>query len=267
MSIYYSSCQLTKARLWLYRASVGLIFNASTAWAAVIAHTYTTPLVVNTLYREGSTIRTIVDGKLYEFASRRAPFAFDFDGNGAVDVTIGGSGRSDVTSYMYVTQHGRNQVWALAGGAGGLDVGSHALALLAGSTLGPALTSDVAVIGWHNNDDTLGSSILMQADLGRPVSGTFFPATLFELKYLGFRFEGPAGLHYGWMALSAYGFLGEEINVYSWAYESEPDKALVVGQIPEPGVPALLALALWLGIKRGRDGERGQQETLKARPL
>jgi hypothetical protein len=130
----------------------------------------------------------------YKLAKR-----FDFDGNGSVDLTISGNGRTSFTTSMFVTQHGSNQVWSVAEGFAGLDFGSHALALLGGSTLGSGLYSENPMVGWHNEDDTQGFSILMEAISGSPVSGTFFPRTLFEQKYLGFRFERDGGsIMAGW---------------------------------------------------------------------
>ena len=95
-------------------------------------------------------------------------------------------------------------------------------------------------------------SVLIETYESNPASGAFFPSYLFEQKYLGFRFEREGALHYGWMALSGFAFYGEEIYVYSWAYESAPDTALIVGQLPEPTVPALVGFALWIGMRRGR---------------
>jgi hypothetical protein len=239
---------------WLFRALPVVFWTA--LWldpldAAVVYQNYPLPLGVNTLGRDnGQGPGYLIGGTIYRFDWRAAPADFDFDGNGAVDLTIAGNGHTEPASTMYVTQHGRNQVWSLAGGAAGLDFGTHALALLGGSIIGPSLQSDNPRIGWHNEDDTQGYSALMTSVSGTPASGTFFPTTLFEQKYLGFRFEREGGLHYGWIALSGYAFYGQEIYVYSWAYESEPDTALAVGQIPEPTVPALLGLGLWFGMKR-----------------
>ncbi len=181
-----------------------------------------------------------------------APEAFDFDRNGTTDLIIGGTGRSGFTSAMFASLSGRNQVWSLTGGVGGGDIGSHAIPLLGSSTFGPSMHSDIPAIGWHNDDDAGSWSVLMEAVEGTPASGGFFPGSLFEQKYLGFRFEREGALHYGWMALSGYAFYGMEIYAYSWAYESEPDTALVVGQIPEPAVPALLGFGMWFWLKRTR---------------
>jgi hypothetical protein len=231
----------------------GLVFFAGTgAKAAIVSQSYSVPLGINTLGKTGNLSAYITGGNLYRFTWIEAPKAFDFDGNGSTDLTISGNGTSSFTSSMFVTQHGRNQVWSLAGGVGGGDIGSHALALLGGSSFGPAVHSEVPVIGWHNDDDTGHFSVLMEAYGGTPASGAFFPSYLFEQKYLGFRFEREGALHYGWMALSGFFFYGQEIYVYSWAYESDPDTALIVGQLPEPTVPALLGFALWIGMRRGR---------------
>ena len=243
---------INRRRLVLGGAIGLFLFWGAGAKAAIISQTYVVPLGINTLGKTGNLSFYIIGGNLYRFKWVVAPQVFDFDNNGSTDLTISGNGSTSFTSSMFVTQHGRNQVWSLAGGAGGGDIGSHAIALVGGSTFGPSMNSDVPVIGWHNNDDTRHFSVLMEAFSGRPASGFFFPSYLFEQKYLGFRFEREGALHYGWMALSGYFFYGEEIYVYSWAYESQPDTALVVGQIPEPAIPVLLGLTLWMGMRRKR---------------
>ena len=229
--------------------------------AAVISQVYGVPLVVKISGASNpGLIGFIIDGKIYRFQLTPAPFDFDFDKNGSTDLTIGASGRSGPTSVMFVTQHGRNQVWSLAGGAAGFDFGSHALSLAAGTTLGPSLHHDSPYVGWHNDDDTRATSVIMEAEAGNPVSGTFFPRYLFEQRYLGFRFERNGAQHYGWMALSAYSNYGSEVFVYSWGYESEPDTPLIVGQIPEPTVHVLLAGVVW-GAAMRRTRSRGGQGT------
>ena len=230
--------------------------------AAVISQVYGVPLSIkiDEFVNGGLYGLRVPDGTLYRFQHAPAPFDFDFDQNGSTDLTIGTTGHSGITSVMFVTQHGRNTVWSLAGGAAGFDFGSHALSLAAGTTLGPSLHHDFPSVGWHNDDDTRAPSTLMQADANHPVSGTFFPKYLFEQKYLGFRFQRNGALHYGWMALSAWEHYGTSIYVYSWAYESEADTPLIVGQIPEPAVHFLLAGLVW-GAAMRRTRSRGGQGT------
>ena len=126
----------------------GLVFFAGTgAKAAIVSQSYSVPLGINTLGKTGNLSAYITGGNLYSFTWIEAPKAFDFDGNGSTDLTISGNGRTSFTSSMFVTQHGRNQVWSLAGGVGGGDTGSHSIALLWGSTFGLSMHSNVPVIG------------------------------------------------------------------------------------------------------------------------
>ncbi len=74
---------------------------------------------------------------------------------------------------------------------------------------------------------------------------------------LGFRFIGSdSQTHYGWanMTMDA-SFHATTLSVDNWAYEDEPNTAIIVGQIPEPGAVAggLGALALGAaGLRRWR---------------
>ncbi len=231
---------------------LGMMLLQTRTMAAVIYQQYPRPLGVNALGKTGNLSGYIIEGTLYQFTWAKTPHDFDFDGNGTVDLTIGGNWRTSVTDSIFVTQHGRNAVWSVAGGVAGNDFGSHALALAGGTELGPSLHSEEPRTGWHNEDDTRGFSVLMEGMSGTPVSGTFFPDSLFQQKYLGFRFERDGALHYGWMALSGYAFYGNEIYVYSWAYESQPDTALIVGQVPEPSAAGLLCLGFWWMTGRRR---------------
>jgi hypothetical protein len=101
--------------------------------AAVISQVYPVPLIINVFGSGNATY--LIDGTFYRFKGARPPFDFDFDQNGSTDLTINGNGDPSAPTWaMFVTQHGRNQVWSLAGGAAGFDFGSHALSLAAGST-------------------------------------------------------------------------------------------------------------------------------------
>ena len=69
--------------------------------------------------------------------------------------------------------------------------------------------------------------------------------------YLGFRFEAATGSHYGYALLQDITSSSAIIAAYAW--ESEPNTAILAGAIPEPSAPLLLGLASLLMIgKRAR---------------
>ncbi len=50
---------------------------------------------------------------------------------------------------------------------------------------------------------------------------------------IGIEFEGPDGIHYGYLDIDAGpGYAG--ITLYGWAYESQPGVPIFAGQVPEP---------------------------------
>ena len=90
------------------------LFIASSP-AAVISHVYGVPLSISFFKR--SDLKYIIDGIVYRFKDVQPPFDVDFDQNGSTDLTFNSNGRSGFTYAIFVTLHGRNQVWSLAGGA------------------------------------------------------------------------------------------------------------------------------------------------------
>lgn len=67
-----------------------------------------------------------------------------------------------------------------------------------------------------------------------------------EEGFLGFRFEGTAGKHYGYVEIR--GSDSGRFSILSYAWESEPDTAIVAGAVPEPSTTlflSLLAPCLW----------------------
>ena len=57
-------------------------------------------------------------------------------------------------------------------------------------------------------------------------------------------------MHYGWVGISGYASIGQEIYIHAWAYESEPEKAITIGQIPEPGAALLATTGGLLAVLR-----------------
>lgn len=72
--------------------------------------------------------------------------------------------------------------------------------------------------------------------------GSFYESS----GYLGVRFEGEEGTHYGYVHLNGEGVLN--FNVISYAYESVPNTPILTGAIPEPSTTFVLLLStlmLW----------------------
>jgi hypothetical protein len=230
--------------------------------AAVIAQTFARPLAPNTL-SWGPDVQAVVEyqQRAYPMQWRIAPLAVDLDNNGTVDLTFSGD-ESPFINSMGVNLTGRNEVWATIG-VSVPPVDLYAVALKSGLQLGPSFVSGKPTLGWFNDEDAPGPAILMAGIQGTAYRGTFLPDVPFEQKYLGVRFEREGALHYGWVGISGYANIGQEIYIHAWAYESEPDTAIIVGQIPEPGAGLLAAasgLLLTLWRKRNQTSDKRRLE-------
>ncbi len=210
-----------------------LTYGQTTASAAVIAQIFERPLAPNTKnFGPSAVANYLVGGKDYRLQWRIAPLAVDMDSNGTTDLTFGGT--IGVFDEMYVSLTGRNQAWASLNYSNSRVLSSYAVALPRGAPSGPSLSSGNPSIGWFNDADAPQPAILTGGDQGDPHLGNFLPDIPFEQKYLGVRFEREGAMHYGWVAISGYTHIGQEIYIHAWAYESEPEKAITIGQIPEP---------------------------------
>jgi hypothetical protein len=70
--------------------------------------------------------------------------------------------------------------------------------------------------------------------------------------FAGFRFENANGEHYGWARLKL-SLDSVTLTVRNWAYESTPDAAIAVGDVPEPDAGALALFAAGAaGVARWR---------------
>ncbi|YCM43318.1 hypothetical protein V2O64_18600 [Verrucomicrobiaceae bacterium 227] len=77
---------------------------------------------------------------------------------------------------------------------------------------------------------------------GGPFSG--------KTAYLGFRFEAATGSHYGYALLQEVTSSSAIITAYAW--ESEPDTAILAGAIPEPSAALLLTVTSLLALTKRR---------------
>ena len=71
-----------------------------------------------------------------------------------------------------------------------------------------------------------------------------------ETGYVGFGFGSGIDFNYGWIEFTVY---NGEMTMSGWAYESDVNKSITVGQIPAPGVLSLLAIA-GIASRRRRRG-------------
>ena len=107
---------------------------------------------------------------------------------------------------------------------------------------------------WGNNPATPDNSITICAveQYGGSVShyNTGLDASYYRGRYyLGLALEKPEGFYYAWVEVFNGG-LGV-IQLQNYAYETEPNKTLVFGAIPEPSTIALLAAGgLLLALRR-----------------
>lgn len=72
--------------------------------------------------------------------------------------------------------------------------------------------------------------------------------------YLGLRILIGKELHFGWMKIRIRE--DHSLHLVDWAYESQPEKGILVGYVPEPQVPfaGIVARALGLRSRRMRNG-------------
>lgn len=68
--------------------------------------------------------------------------------------------------------------------------------------------------------------------------------------YLGFSFEAEDGVHYGYAYITAPRAF--YIEIFNWAYETEPNTPIVTGTVPEPSTAIFLLpiLASFAGFRR-----------------
>lgn len=73
-------------------------------------------------------------------------------------------------------------------------------------------------------------------------------------KYVGMKWDiGGGDFLYGWARVDVTGVNNGEATLFSYAYESDPNTAILAGQIPEPGTLALLAAGCGaLALRRRR---------------
>lgn len=204
------------------------------------------------------------------------PFDLDLDNNGTNDFRL----NRDYFGASFRTLEGNRVISTVVTDSGG-NPGGWISPVQEGSILGSAPVTDKG--GWNASGDVFGGAYILGVKFeGMPDFGD--PETIARLAedyigmqlsdaYIGVEFEAEDGIHYGWIRftgfpLMAFPILNEDgtfsgdylrgLNqpggyIHSWAWETEPGKAIVAGAVPEPGSSILGGIAaLGLLAKRRR---------------
>ena len=132
------------------------------------------------------------------------------------------------------------------------DRSSYATPLLLGAGIGSMAPTGLS---WVQTEDVGGGQIgpTFTACTTEGCLGDFTGLDAF----LGVRFQGSEGLHYGWMRVSVP-FAGVNGGwIHEWAYETRPGEAILAGAVPEPSTWVLLATAGLLFWWHGRQKRTG----------
>ena len=155
---------------------------------------------------------------------------FDINSDGTVDFVFQGHG-----IFSTLTSEGDNRYTGFIDATGFYS--DQVVPIQAGTILGSDTSFTLG--GWYRGDES-GSPIGFL--LGYDTSGFM----QFADAYIGVEFQAEDGIHYGWIHYVGFSVAKPfSINlnggfIDSWAWETEPGKAIIAGLIPEPS-PALLA--------------------------
>ena len=229
--------------LWLMIVIGSCCLSPAPVAGAVLFESFAVPLAPNThLSGPNSVTGYFYQGKIYKFQWRLAPFAVDLDANGTIDLTFVGTRRIGGTSSMSVSVDGNNRIWATVNSTFNIN----AVGLKEGSFVGSTINADNPRTIWHGEFANDVKPLIMSGNPSGHLGGDFGRKP-FDPRYLGVRFERDGALHFGWLAISGYNeVIGEELFIHAWAYESEPGKGLIAGQIPEPCSSLLLVSGVLL---------------------
>ena len=191
------------------------------------------------------------------------PIYLDLDGDGIKDASVQNSwveyGRPGEDGYMGAGISIKDGVWVYGFAE---TTGSHETGdLFSRACASPFATGEVLPrveddpTRWWGKLPSAPDGDVTIASYTRCFGEVFYLNTglnAYKRFYLGLALEKPEGFYYGWVEVYNGG-LGL-IQVQNYAYETEPNKTLVFGAIPEPATSALLvAGGLLLALRRKRN--------------
>lgn len=131
-------------------------------------------------------------------------------------------------------------------------------ALPVGMRFGSIIASDSPLefnpqigVQWGGPDFRTGRFVMLGAPMSVGQGGVFFVGNEDVTGFLAFRIQKEEGWHYGWLE-AAGGALGLEL--YGIAWETDPNKAIIAGVIPEPSSALLLLCGATCALMRRHRG-------------
>lgn len=204
---------------------------AATAQASVVSVFFSTPTVIN-----NDVIGFDVDNDGYE------DIGFDHLSETSVD-----DSNVDVDVLVYATWGVANEVTT------GDYADSFTLPFTPGSLIDGSLSFDcgcgsVAASNYYDIDNSVRTGNYGYWANAGAAPGTWPGAGAGYLGYLGFAFlDFDYNIHYGWalMGIKPYSpsdLSSFEVSVYGYGYETEVEKGIAAGAVPEPGSLLLLGI-------------------------
>ncbi len=188
------------------------------------------------------------DWFLAETAGARKSLEFDVDGDGTVDFglysTLDRTDSGTTASGVYAAPYGSVQILGAPYPPPYTDPAARAVGMPVGSIIGvdsPLLYTPQTGVQWGGADFRNGTYTMLSAVWDNGQSGTFYGGGEDVVGYLAFRIWTEDGWHYGWLEANG-GALG--LEVFGIAWETEADKAIVAGLVPEPSAVLLAACGL-----------------------
>jgi len=167
-------------------------------------------------------------------------FDLDVDANGSIDFSLTAAG-----TLSFAGIHPENQNKYLIHPSPPPNIGGPVAALnlnyIIDSNSGSGTPEE-----WFGNNDYGGFILILST--GR--TGEFYN----DRGFVGLKFDADDGIHYGWIDVEGIQS-SPTIQIRGWAYETEPNKAIAAGAIPEPSSISLLLLSgtiVWLSRNRKR---------------
>ncbi len=169
---------------------------------------------------------------------------FDLDGNGVEDWRIEAFYNGNGTPVVRIGSPVTTQF--IYENSNSSSFGDDYVPLEMGSIIGPEIEN--LVLGFRTPFVTGVAPFASGFPLPDPREGD--NNFIGETAYLGFRFLGDDGYHYGYALFTDTSSRGTTLLATAW--ETEVDRPILAGSVPEPSVLGLLGLSTLLSVTRRR---------------